>query len=286
MRFSGHPDHPTREKARPSKAFTLPPSVRAQTAKDYHTECDRRNSKRELLADSAAIKELMEVKERPQHQEQVVVQRRKIGRRPRQAAPSPLPFPAKTGPSSVADTGCSASGIIAAKDSASLTLPNLGASTTRIRDANGGLSNATQETLIQKNEVTGGVGKAILGPVQQSLEGVGQYADEGLVIVYHDAYNGVSVHRKEDVVIDWGREPVRTGWRSPTDKLWHWELKAPLPEEINEWVQRHSPRVQPEDIDQLPQGTKVLANNVYELPSIKAAVRFMHAVCGYPVEST
>ena len=140
--------------------------------------------------------------------------------------------------------------------------------------------------MIRKNEVTGGVGKAILGPVQQSLEGVGQYADEGLVIVYHDAYNGVSVHRKEDVVIDWSREPVRTGWRSPTDKLWHWELKAPLPEEINEWVQRHSPRVQPEDIDQLPQGTKVLANNVYELPSIKAAVRFMHAVCGYPVKST
>ena len=48
--------------------------------------------------------------------------------------------------------------------------------------------------MIQKNEVTGGVGKAILGPVQQSLEGAGQYADKGLVIVYHDAYNGVSVH--------------------------------------------------------------------------------------------
>ena len=30
----------------------------------------------------------------------------------------------------------------------------------------------------------------------------------------------------------------------------------------------------------------MLANNVYELPSIKAAVRFMHAVCGYPVKST
>ena len=79
---------------------------------------------------------------------------------------------------------------------------------------------------------------------------------------------------------------MRTGWQSPTDKLWHWQLKAPLPEEINKWVQRHSPRVQPGDIERLPQGTKVLANNVYELPSIKAAVRFMHAVCGYPAKST
>ena len=118
------------------------------------------------------------------------------------------------------------------------------------------------------------------------LEGVGQYADKGFVIVYHDAYKGVSVHRKEDVVIDWSQEPVQTGWRDPTDKLWHWELKAPLPKQVHEWLQRHSPRVQPEDMNNLPDGTKVLANNVYELPSIKAAVRFMHAVCGYPVKST
>ena len=104
--------------------------------------------------------------------------------------------------------------------------------------------------------------------------------------MYHDAYKGVSVHRKEDVIIDWSREPVQTGWRDPTDKLWHWELKAPLPKKTHEWLQQHSPRVQPEDLDQLPIGTTVLANNVYELPSIKAAVRFMHAVCGYPVKST
>ena len=94
----------------------------------------------------------------------------------------------------IADTGCSASGIIAAKDSASLTLPNLGPSTTQIRDANNGLSNATQETLIRKNEVTGGIGTALLGPVEHLLEGVGQYADKGFVIVYHDDYNDVSVH--------------------------------------------------------------------------------------------
>ena len=71
VQFSGHPDHPTREGARPSEAFTLPPSVRAQTAKDYRTMNDRRNSKRELLANSAAIKELMEVKEMCSHQERL-----------------------------------------------------------------------------------------------------------------------------------------------------------------------------------------------------------------------
>ena len=43
----------------------------------------------------------------------------------------------------------------------------------------------------------------------------------------------------------------------------------------------------PTDIDEhLPEGTIALANNVYELPSIRAGVRFMHAVCGFPVQST
>ena len=57
----------------------------------------------------------------------------------------------------------------------------------QIRDAHGGTTNAMGETLILKNEITGGAGKAILGPVERSLEGVGQYADEGFVIIYHDA---------------------------------------------------------------------------------------------------
>ena len=35
VRFSGHPDHPTRQKARPLNAFKLPPSVLAQTTKGH-----------------------------------------------------------------------------------------------------------------------------------------------------------------------------------------------------------------------------------------------------------
>ena len=132
-----------------------------------------------------------------------------------------------------------------------------------------------QETLILKNEVSGGVGRAVMELVKRLLEGIGQYADEGFVIVYHDGYNGVCVHRKEDVVIDWSRAPVRTGWRSPTDKLWHWELKKNLTKEVQTWLQRHAPRVQPGDMDKLPNGTKVLANNVYELPSLKVGIQFV-----------
>ena len=75
--------HPTREEARPKKLWTLPPSVRAQNAKEYHTGNDRRNSERELFTDIEAVKELMEVKNMCEHQKKVVVDRRKISRRPR-----------------------------------------------------------------------------------------------------------------------------------------------------------------------------------------------------------
>ena len=195
----------------------LPPEARTQYIGRFHTRADKRASEQKLLADSAAIKEFVEVKRMCNHQKKVVVARRKI-KCPTHLA---LPVAATTRPSAVADTGCSASGIISPADSIALGLPNLGPSAMRIRDANGGTTNAMQETLIQKNEVSGGVGRAIVGPVERSLEGIGQYADEGFVIVYHDAYNGVSVHRKEDVIINWSRASVQTGWRSPTNKSWH-----------------------------------------------------------------
>ena len=60
-----------------------------------------------------------------------------------------------------------------AKDSAALALLNLGAYVAQIRDTNGGTIKATGKTHIQKNEVTGGAGKAIMGPVERSLEGAG-----------------------------------------------------------------------------------------------------------------
>ena len=36
----------------------------------------------------------------------------------------------------------------------------------------------------------------------------------------------------------------------------------------------------------LPQDAIECAHNVYELPSIRQAIRFMHAACGFPVKST
>ena len=64
--------HPTREKtARPSIEWMLPLGARAQYIGRFHTGADKRTSEQKLLADSAAIKELMGVKRMCDHQKKV-----------------------------------------------------------------------------------------------------------------------------------------------------------------------------------------------------------------------
>ena len=105
--------HPTREKtARPSKEWMLPMGARAQYIGRFHTGADKRASEQKLLADSAAIKEFVEVKRMCNHQKKVVVARRKI----KCPTHSALPVAATTRLSAVADTGYSASGIISPTD--------------------------------------------------------------------------------------------------------------------------------------------------------------------------
>ena len=140
---------------------------------------------------------------------------------------------------------------------------------------------------IQGNESTGKTGKATAATINQSLGGIDNYVDKGNVVVYHPHYNGVTVHRKVDIVINWERPPVCTDWRDRSNKLCQWSLKTSISTELAHWLERNAPTVTPTDIDvHLPEGTIMLANNMYKLPSIRVEVRFMHAVCGFPVQST
>ena len=178
---------------------------------------------------------------------------------------SPIPVQPSSGPSSVSDSGCSADGIITPQDAHGLQLDNLGQSDKLIRDAGGRLTPAANNTLLRINESTGKAGKAIVAPIQRSLEGVGKYSNRGYVVVYHPHYEGVTVHEKDDIIIDWQRPPVCTGWRDRTDKLWHWSLKAPMTKQLTHWLERDAPTVTPLDITtRMPKSTVALANNVYK----------------------
>ncbi|EJK62784.1 hypothetical protein THAOC_16590 [Thalassiosira oceanica] len=230
--------------------------------------------------DGTNARDWVEYQQEIQGQRQVVVPRRRI-------RSSPLPIRPRPGPSSVVDSGCTADAIIKPAHASALGLRSLGPSQMNIRDAGGGITRGRHRTAIEINSATGAAGSATVAPIRDSLESTTKYADEGFVVVQHPHFDGITVHRKEDVVIDWSSKPIRTGWRDTETDLYRWELRAPLSERQQTWLQGESPTVTQAILDtRLPEGTTVLAHNVYELPSIREAVRFMHAVCGFPAKST
>ena len=119
------------------------------------------------------------------------------------------------GPSSIADSTCSTNATITPQVARELGLEDLGPSPLPIKDAGGGQTAALHKSRIQVNESTGETGGATVAPINQSLEGIGKYVDEGNVVVYHPHYNGVTVHRKEDIVIHYDRLPICTVGASP-----------------------------------------------------------------------
>ena len=243
-----------------------------------------------------------------------IVQRRRIFRPPRPAPPTTVlvrakPRPATLSnegrqratprlarwpperterPTSIADSGCSTRGIISTADFHRLGLSRTGPSTTRIIDAKGNSTLAVGTTSIQTNQVSGAASTVQVAPIARSLEGVGAYADDGCVVIFHEKYKGVSVHSVKDVQISWNKPPIRTGYRDPIDRLWKFDLTAPLNPDQLAWLQRAStdtPTIEQAE-RHLPDSATVYAHNVYELPTIPAGIRYMHAVCGYPAKRT
>jgi hypothetical protein len=96
-----------------------------------------------------------------------------------------------------------------------------------------------------------------------SLISVGKTADDGTVSVF--TKEGVNVFKEEDVLITCVRDS-------------HGRYQIPLMQQRGQWQQRRPSK----------QARKALrqANSVYDLPSTKQAIKWMHAVCGYPVKST
>lgn len=107
-----------------------------------------------------------------------------------------------------------------------LALEDLGLSHLTIKEASRGRTSAYKRSRIQVNESTGKMRGATVAPINPSLKGMGKYVDNRHDIVYHPHYNGVTVHHKKDIVINWDYPPTRTGRRDRSNKLWHWSLNS------------------------------------------------------------
>ena len=99
---------------------------------------------------------------------------------------------------------------------------------------------------------------------------MGKTADNGTVSVF--SKTGVTVYKVEDVLITCKGEPILIGVQ---DKQGRYQI--PLMQ-TGQWQRRHPSK----------QARKALrqANSIYDLLSTKQAIKWMHAICGYPIKLT
>ena len=151
-------------------------------------------------------------------------------------------------------------------------MPILRKSSKRVGVANGGTSKATNSTTLPFNQLSPKARQADTFPdFPQSLMSVGKISDDGTISIFNK--DGVTVHKEEDVLITCKGEPILIGTRDE-----HGRYRIPLTQHRGQWQPRQPTKRAKAALQQ--------ANSVYDLPSTEQAIKWLHAVCGYPVKST
>jgi hypothetical protein len=104
-----------------------------------------------------------------------------------------------------------------------------------------------------------------------SLMSVGKTSNDGTISIF--TKTGVTVHKETDVLIKCKGAPLLIGVR---DK--HGRHRIPLIQKRGQW--------QPRTPSKKARHALEKANSVYDLPSTEQGIKWMHAVCGYPVKSS
>jgi hypothetical protein len=104
-----------------------------------------------------------------------------------------------------------------------------------------------------------------------SLMSVGKTADDGNISIF--TKEGVSVYKEEDVLITCKGEAILIGKRDECGRY-----RIPLVQNRGNWQPKQPTKRSKKYLQQ--------ANGLYDLPSTEEAIKWMHAVCGYPVKST
>jgi hypothetical protein len=151
-------------------------------------------------------------------------------------------------------------------------LPILRTSTKRVSTANGGTSRAKHVTQLPFSQLSPHANQAdSFDDFPTSLMSVGKTCDDGTISIF--TKNDVTVYNEQDVLITCKGEPILIGVRDE-----HGRYRIPLVQQKGQWQPRTPRKRVKAKLQQ--------ANSVYDLPSIEQAIKWMHAVCGYPVKST
>ena len=158
------------------------------------------------------------------------------------------------------------------KDRKQLHLPILKQSTKRVGVANGDVVQGKYKTTLPLPQLSTKATTAdSFNTWPSSLVSVGKVADDNTVSIFDK--DGVSVYKEEDVLIKYKGEPILVGARDERGRY-----RIPLIQKRGQWQPRKPSKKAQRALEQ--------ANSVYDLPSTEQAIKWMHAVCGYPVKST
>jgi hypothetical protein len=151
-------------------------------------------------------------------------------------------------------------------------IPILRPSTQQVGVTNGSTRNAKYVTQLPFHKLSAQSMQAdTFQDFLTSLMSVDKTANDGTVSVF--TKEGVNKFKKEDLLITCKGEPILICIRDNQG-----QYRIPLIQQQGQWQPQHPSK----------QARKALrqANSVYDLPSTEHAIKWMHAVCGYPVKST
>ena len=161
---------------------------------------------------------------------------------------------------------------VSEKDRMAAGMPILRKSTKRVSVANGDTCTASNVTRLPFPQLSERASRAdTFNEFPTSLMSVGKTADDGTISIF--TKTGVTVHKETDVLIRCKKAPIFIGVRDE-----HGRYRIPLIQKRGQW--------QPEKPSKKKRRALEMAGNVYDLPSTEQGIKWMHAVCGYPVKST
>ena len=151
-------------------------------------------------------------------------------------------------------------------------LPILRPSTKRVGVANGSTSMGKHATTLPFPLLSQTAAAAdSFDDFPTSLMSVGKTSDDGTISIF--TKDGVTIHKEQDVLITCHGRPLLIGVRDEQGRY-----RIPLVQHRGQWQPRIPSKKARTVLSQ--------AHSVYDLPSTEQAIKWMHAVCGYPVKST
>jgi hypothetical protein len=100
---------------------------------------------------------------------------------------------------------------------------------------------------------------------------MGKTSDNNTVLVL--TKEGANVFNEEDILMTCKGDPILIGIQDN-----HGQFQIPLMQQQGHW--------QPQCPSKQARKALQQANSVYDLPSTKQAIKWMHAICGYPIKAT